>query len=257
MPDAQTRLFGILGYPIPYTKSPQLQTGMFRKNGVNAVYLSFPTPEEQLETFLAFARIHMGGFNVTIPYKEKIMPYLEKTDRFAELCGAVNTVKVENGKFYGYNTDGAGGKRCLERLTELSGKKVFLKGAGGAARGLAAALCGSCEILIDARGKQKAQGLVHDLNSAVPGAKLALWEGQKAEILINATPLGSTACPGIPFTEEQVAAADTAFDAVYDPQETELLKLANALGKKTVPGMDMLIEQGVLAQEIFRKGRSL
>lgn len=251
MINAKTQLFGLVGWPIDYTMSPEIHNGLSEKEGRNAVYLAFPTEEKDLETFVRFARVYLKGFNVTVPYKEKIIPFLDALDFSGEVCRAVNTVQVRNGRLVGYNTDGTGGKRCIEQKLPLAGKTVVIKGAGGAARGLAAALLPECKVLIDARRKEQAQSLTQDLSRFFPGREIGVYGGEKGDILINATTLGSTAQPGMPFTEEQIQNSQLVYDAVYDPRKTELILAAEKIGKPVVVGMDMLIGQAVLAREIF------
>ncbi len=251
MIDAKTLLFGLLGWPIDYTMSPQIHNQLSEKEGRNAVYLAFPTEEKNLETFVAFARVYLKGFNVTVPYKEKILPFLDSVDFSASVCGAVNTVRVADGKLIGYNTDGGGGKRCIEEKLSLSGKTAVIKGAGGAARGLAAALLPECRVLIDARRKEQAEALVACLASFYPEREISVYAGQRGDILINATTLGSESQPGMPFTEEQVRHSLLVYDAVYAPRKTELILTAEKFGIPTVLGMDMLTGQALLAREIF------
>lgn len=251
MIDAKTKLFGLLGWPIDYTMSPQIHNQLSEKEGRNAVYLAFPTEEKDLATFVAFARVYLKGFNVTVPYKEKILPFLDSVDFSAKVCGAVNTVRVADGKLIGYNTDGGGGKRCIEKKICLSGKTAVIKGAGGAARGLAAALLPECRVLIDARRREQAEALVSGLSPFFPGREIAVYTGQPGDILINATTLGSESQPGIPFSEEQIRHSSLVYDAVYAPRRTELIITAEKFGIPTVLGMDMLTGQALLAREIF------
>lgn len=251
MIDAKTQLFGLLGWPIDYTMSPQLHNSLSEEEGRNAVYLAFPTEEKDLATFVAFARVYLKGFNITVPYKEKILPFLDELDLSGKICGAVNTVKVRNGKLFGYNTDGEGGKCCMEKHLSLNGKTAVIKGAGGAARGIAASLLPECRVLIDARRTEKAEALAADLKAFYPDRDIAPYEGQRGDILINATTLGSNLQPGMPFTEEQIKESLLVYDAVYDPRKTELILAAEKLGKPVVLGMDMLTGQALLAREIF------
>lgn len=249
--NAKTQLFGLLGWPIDYTRSPQIHNSLSQKEGKNAVYLPFPTEEKDLAVFVAFARVFLQGFNVTVPYKEKIIPFLDELALSGQICGAVNTVKVRGGKLIGYNTDGEGGKRCVEEKISLAGKTVLIKGAGGAARGLAAAFLPECTVRIDARRTEQARLLADDLKRFYPDRDIDLFRGLPADILVNATTLGSNMQPGLPFSEEQIARSVLVYDAVYDPPETALISAARRLGKPVVVGMDMLIGQAVLAREIF------
>jgi shikimate dehydrogenase len=138
----ETKVYGLLGHPLGHTASPAMHNAAFRALGLNAIYLAFDVEPASLEDAVRGLRaLKVGGFNVTIPYKERIMPLLTQLDPSARRVGAVNTVKVDGGALIGYNTDLAGFLAPLMELKlELQGLSALILGAGGAARACVRAL---------------------------------------------------------------------------------------------------------------------
>jgi shikimate dehydrogenase len=251
--NSKTSLYAVLGYPIDYTLSPFIHNGIFNIKNENSVYISLPTKEEDFETFISFSRIYLKGFNITIPYKRTVLPFIDSFDKSALACDAVNTVKVIDKKLFGYNTDGMGTRIAIERVYSLKGKTVLIKGSGGAARGISAGLYDSdTEIFIDARNKAAADELIENIKNNLSNGNISIYDGKKqCDILINATPLGSVGNEGMPFSEKQIENSSLVFDAVYNPRKTVLLQTAEKSGKIIVNGLDMLFWQAVFAQEIW------
>ena len=106
--DANAIKYAVLGHPIGHSRSPEIQNLLFEMTDYNGVYMAFDMPPEKLDDALPFFKEYFKGFNCTIPLKEKIIPYLDLLDARAKWCGSVNTVKVRDGKLYGYSTDGIG-----------------------------------------------------------------------------------------------------------------------------------------------------
>lgn len=251
--NSKTSLYAVLGYPIDYTLSPFIHNGIFEIKNDNSVYIALPTKEEELDTFIDFARIYLKGFNITIPYKRSVLPYIDCFDKSALACDAVNTVKICDKKLYGYNTDGMGTKIAIERVYLLKNKTVLIKGSGGAARGISAGLYDKdTEIFIDARNENATKELIDNIKNNLSDGNISIYDGEKScDILINATPLGSVGNEGIPFSDEQIEFSSLVFDAVYNPRKTQLLQNAEKRGKIIVNGLDMLFWQAVFAQEIW------
>jgi len=211
--------------------------------------------------------IHLAGFNVTHPHKVSIINLLDRLDRSAGMIGAVNVVKNVGGKLIGFNTDGDGAVRALEqRVGKLSGKKVLLLGAGGAARAIAFSLARvGAKLTIANRTAPKAKALVVVINKKL-GAKAAhvvlrkkilVDEIKRSDILINATSTGM-----YPDVGKTLVAADMLHrglivnDIVYEPLQTKLLRDAKRAGAKTVNGLGMLVHQGAMAFEIWTGRRA-
>jgi len=261
------RGFAVIGSPIGHTLSPRIHTAIFQKLGVDEPYGALHIPRGELAAFTERVRTSsMRGFNVTIPHKHDIIPFLDGIEDEARLCGAVNTVVVRERKLYGYNTDMDGLLLALRHDGyKYKDAGVLIIGAGGAANGVAykAAREGAKKIVILSRDGQKAQALADRVRAAVPAAditadKLAPDTAEEAasgsDILINATPLGmhGTAQDFDDFGFlNKLSAHALVCDLVYNPSETQLLKHGRALGLAAQNGLGMLIFQAVLADELF------
>lgn len=265
--DASTRKFALLGARLPYTWSPQIHNTLFSARGLNAVYLPLAVGEYSLASAVDVLRQSFAGFNVTIPYKEAIIPLLDELDDTASACGAVNTVTVgENGSLTGYNTDGIGLARALEEAwVSLDDISAVIVGGGGTARVAAyEMLRRENRVTIAVRDPARAEKLVTDLaalqedgRSRVRLISLEELEGENREydLLIHCTPLGTfPQTEGCAVTEGVAGRCHAVFDAVYNPSETRLLARANAQGSKCVGGFGMLFYQAVEAQRRWLGG---
>jgi shikimate dehydrogenase len=198
--------------------------------------------------------LNFHGFSVTNPHKQSVMNYLDRVDETARTIGAVNTVMIENNKLHGYNTDAAGFIRPLTKaLGDLSGARVSVVGAGGAARACVYALKREgADVTLLVRDPQKASALADEFDVAVEELTNAV-EPLATDILVNATPLGTRGSA----ENETIATADAmlgvklVYDLVYNPIETRLLREAKLAGARTVGGLDMLIAQGAKQFEIW------
>ena len=131
----ETARFAVLGQSLPHTWSPYIHNSLFDAAGLDAVYLPVAVPPERLGSVTDVFRSCFSGFNVTIPYKEKILPFLDDVDEAARVCGAVNTVEIRNGRMIGHITDGLGMLRAIEeRGVKTHQADVLILGGGGAAR---------------------------------------------------------------------------------------------------------------------------
>jgi 3-dehydroquinate dehydratase / shikimate dehydrogenase len=248
--DAATRVYGVAGDPVAHSLSPAIMNAGFRRENVNAVYLTLHA--KTLKDLLTCVReIPIHGISVTMPYKESILSHLDNTDSHSTKIGACNTVvRAQDGKLYGFNTDAAGIVRPLERrLSTLEGARILILGAGGAAR---AAVFGLKE-----RGAE-----VYILNrTAVPAQKLARKARARTlkradlkklafDVIINATPVGMGNTRESPLQDKEINARYV-FDMVYDPPETRLLKLARERGAQIIPGIEMFVHQAARQFEIW------
>ena len=256
----ETARFAVLGQSLPHTWSPYIHNSLFDAAGLDAVYLPVTVPPERLGSVTDVFRSCFSGFNVTIPYKEKILPFLDDVDEAARVCGAVNTVEIRNGRMIGHITDGLGMLRAIEeRGVETHQADVLILGGGGAARVAGYAfLSRGGRVTFAVRDAQKGNALVHALAqtqqdgfhrlSVRPLADCA----EAHDILINCTPVGMyphvDACP---VSADAIARCRAVFDAVYNPRETRLLALARQNGLPAIEGLGMLFYQAVEAQKFW------
>ena len=256
----ETARFAVLGQSLPHTWSPYIHNSLFDAAGLDAVYLPVTVPPERLGSVTDVFRSCFSGFNVTIPYKEKILPFLDDIDEAAQVCGAVNTVEVRNGRMIGHITDGLGMLRAIEeRGVETHQADVLILGGGGAARVAGYAfLSRGGRVTFAVRDAQKGNALAHALAqtqqdglhrlSVRPLADCA----EAHDILINCTPVGMyphvDACP---VSADAIARCRAVFDAVYNPRETRLLTLARQNGLPAIEGLGMLFYQAVEAQKFW------
>ncbi|MEM4311748.1 MAG: shikimate dehydrogenase [Nitrososphaerales archaeon] len=259
--NSETRLLGLIGYPVKQSLSPAIQNAAIRKLGLKALYLAFEVKEEDLsDAVKGFKALNSLGFNVTIPHKLKIIQYLDELDTLAEQIGAVNTVVNKGNNLIGYNTDFYGiVNPILKKGWKLEGEKIALIGAGGASLACIFALkyLKVSELFIINRTLKKALELSN--RAKIFGLKaegLELNEENLKEVLkevkmlINATPIGMY--PNIkesPLGDLKLGNVEYVFDMVYNPVNTRLLERAKEEGKEVIFGYEMLIEQ---AKESFK-----
>ena len=261
----KTRVLGIIGDPVGHSLSPAIQNAAIQTCNLDYVYIPFPVTPEGLATAVYGLRaLGVCGFNVTIPHKTAIMCYLDELDESAAAAGAVNTVKVSDGRMIGYNTDGDGFLRSLaDDLNFVPGviDTVILVGAGGAARGAVAALCraGVGKIVVANRSLDKAFNLMEDMKTRYPKTcievtlldKISDDQLGSASLLVNTTSIGMGG-DGMDFLNlAKLPKAAIILDMVYSPTETMLLRNAALIGITAVNGLGMLAAQGELAFTIW------
>lgn len=258
--DAGTDVYGIVAGNTSYSVSPWMHNAAFKASGLNSVFV--PLQVADLDAF--FTRmvspatreidLNFKGFSVTNPHKQTIIPYLDEIDETAEKIGAVNTVKIEDGNLYGYNTDAPGFIQPLKKSNiELKGIRVAVFGAGGAARACIYSLQREgANVTVVARNAEKGQLLADEfgIESRQPPV-----DGLPADfdIIVNTTPLG-TAGPAEELAilkAAQLEGAMLVYDLVYNPSETALIREARMAAVPTIGGLEMLIAQGVKQFEIW------
>ncbi len=258
---ARTNVLCVIGHPIEHSMSPIMHNAALKDLSLDYVYIAFNIPPNDLKkAVLGFKMFSIKGINVTIPYKENIIPYLDEIDPLAEKIGAVNTIKNEGKYLIGKNTDASGAKNALlDAGCEITGKKALILGAGGAARAVSFAISEDLDVVYIAnRTEKRAIKLAKDLTNKTTikavGKNLSINTLKNlvndVDILINTTPLGMY--PNIeesPISEEMLHNNLFVFDIVYNPLETRLLKEARKSGCKTLGGLDMFVNQGALAFE--------
>ncbi len=257
----------VLGDPVGHSVSPVIHNTLSEIMGFSMLYIPVRVSKDSLkEAVLGLKAINALGCNVTVPHKTAIMSFIDIIDDAAKAAGAVNTISFKNGILYGYNTDSYGFVKSFEEETgtSLTGKRVVLLGAGGAARGIAFALIrkGASDITVINRTFDNALKLAESMNvyaeASTVHAVMSMTDEsskalQNADIIINTTSVGMKGCEDrMPFQEDIVFRPDQIiYDIVYTPLETKLLKFGEKCGCKTVNGLGMLVHQGVAAFEIW------
>lgn len=260
--DKETEIYGIIGNPVSHSLSPYIHNAAFKDQGINAVYIPFEV--SNLDEFIrrmvrAETREidwNLTGFSVTAPHKESIIKHLDLIDGASSEIGAVNTVKIIDGRLCGYNTDAYG---FIEPLREIYGDlknaEVGLIGSGGAARACLYALRkDGANATIFARNKEKGLALASEFEvkySPVTQNETAFAD---LDVLVNASPLGALGIleTQTPVTADQFSNLQLAYDLVYNPCQTLFLREAKSKGVKTIGGFEMLIAQAARQFEIWK-----
>ncbi len=238
-----TRYF-LLGKSLEHSFSKQFFTEKFRSENLPYTYENIEI--ENINQFKNIDLSNTGGFNVTIPYKEQIIPFLEELSPEAQAIGAVNTVKIRNGKLTGYNTDAYGFHNSLKPFLKNIHERALILGTGGASKAVAYVFEQlGIDVLFVSRNPEKDNELSYnDVNDYVM---------RFHKIIVNTTPLGmfpdihqKPALPYHLFTPEHIA-----YDLIYNPPETGFLQLAGKYGATTINGLQMLRLQAEKAWQIW------
>ena len=249
MVDAATQVYGVAGDPVAHSLSPVMMNAAFRRETVNAVYLALHA--RTLKDLLTCVQeIPIRGLSITMPYKQAIVESLSNSDALTRQIGACNTVvRGQDGKLYGFNTDVAGIVVPLEQRMTLTGAKVLIVGAGGAARAAAFGLKNkNAEVFITNRTVEKGQALARQ--SKAKYLKRADIAKNTFDVIINATPVGMGNTKQAPLEEKELN-TKYLFDLVYTPAETKLIKMARAKNIQVIPGLEMFVQQGARQFEIW------
>ncbi|MFC3882999.1 shikimate dehydrogenase [Bacillus songklensis] len=256
------KLYGVIGYPVGHSMSPTMHNDAFGRLNMEAYYHAFEiVPEKFAAAVEGLKAVDISGFNVTVPYKVKIMDFLDEVDPLAKAIGAVNTVVNENGRFIGYNTDGEGYvTSLLQALNEadLKKRRVLIIGAGGAARAIYFTLAtykdAPHQIDLCNRTAEKAKDLIADNPASAVSAALSIEEAeaslQQYDIIVNTTSVGMHPhIENTPLQLHHVRKGALVSDIIYNPLETRLLKDAKNQGAFIQNGIGMFVMQGALAFE--------
>jgi shikimate dehydrogenase len=264
-----TRLGCLLGTPVAHSISPMMYNESFRLLGIDHVYLCFDTKDADLKTMVqTLKEMNVFGFNLTMPDKERIIPYLDELSPAAQMIGAVNTVKNENGRLIGHNTDGIGYMRSVRDTGyDVTSGSMTLLGAGGAASSIAiqAALDGVPELhIVNRRGRswENALRLADTINSGtscradvtdMADTAAVTARIRESRLLTNATSIGMAPnTDASPITDLSCFHPDLLVsDIIYNPRRTKLLLEAEAAGCQITNGMYMLLYQGSAAFRIW------
>ncbi|HCM42332.1 MAG TPA: shikimate dehydrogenase [Candidatus Omnitrophota bacterium] len=264
--DKKLDLYGIFGHPLAHTLSPVFQEAGMQKAGLLAHYLVFDFSEPVFKkTMRLLKKIPLKGFNLTVPYKQTVIPYLDWLTDSARAIGAVNTVYRFGKKWYGTNTDAEGFWLSLKKEWNWKpkGKSVLVIGAGGAARAVVYALAsrGARTIAVSNRTESRAQDLIAAFKKLFPkteffSTSLASKKDLTAfDLIVNTTSAGLKKNDPLILPAKLIPSAREGkkyfVDLIYNPAETPFLKAARQKGHKTLNGLSMLLYQGARAFEIW------
>lgn len=249
--------FAVIGHPIGHTMSPFIHTRLFDLSGIEAEYTKLDISPDNLEYEYKNTLLKLDGYNITIPHKQLIIPFIDEIDEKAKMYGSVNTVSNKNGVAKGYTTDPDGFLKALSAAGVVLGGRVVIVGCGGVARTMAyEVVLKNLPLLFAVRRDdvQIAKALCEEIQNTVCGAKAdyCLIDELSGDIdlLVNATPLGMfPKVDNQPVSDDVIFKCANVFDAVYNPLETVLIKKAKANGANAVGGMSMLVWQAVVSHE--------
>ena len=253
---------GIFGYPVGHSISPAMHNAAFEETGIDAVYEAWETSLDQLAEGVDKLRgDDFLGANVTVPHKQAVMEHLDEIDDLAARIGAVNTIVNRRGQLVGFNTDALGFINSLRGETgvNVSGMKIVLIGAGGAARAAAYALADeqAGELTIGNRTVERAESLATELRKT--GVETVshgisdpdfLSACNRADLIVNSTSVGMLHGPAegeSPIPPEVIQSGCIVYDMVYNPTRPPLLADAEKSGARIVGGLPMLVYQGAAA----------
>jgi len=265
MTTCKTRLLGAIGYPNRVARTPISMSAFAEAMGLDYAYLLFEFPPEQLDDAVkGLKALGAAGFNVTMPYKQAIIPYLDEIDEEAAQLNAVNTVMVREGRLYGYNTDYYGFRQSLKDAGIcLQDKKITVLGAGAVSGPVSLALCkdGAQQVTWLNRTLDKARLCAEQMNKINPGtADFAVLNAEnlnrrirESDLIVDITPVGmaTNAIKEHEFDASLLDAGKTVYHVVYAPWETPILRTARERGAKAINGARMSLLQAKRAFEIW------
>ncbi|AQY51210.1 shikimate 5-dehydrogenase [Listeria weihenstephanensis FSL R9-0317] len=249
-------LYCVIGNPIAHSLSPVMHTALLEQNKIDASFVPFLIKEGTFTTVMeGLKALGISGFNITSPFKEDILPFLDELDPEAESCGAVNTVVSQNGRWKGFNTDGIGyleGLQDIRAITEAD--RILIVGAGGASKAIFQALTHHTDarLTVANRTLEKAVQMVE--GTAHKAISLADAESQIANytIVIQTTSSGLTKeNANLPIRLHDLTAGTIVSDIIYNPAQTPFLKEAKAYGAVTQNGLPMFVNQAAIAFELW------
>lgn len=275
-PSARARVAGVIGWPVGHSWSPLIHGYWLERLRIDGAYVPLPVaPGSLREAVSGLAAAGLRGFNLTIPYKQQVVPLLDRLTDEARAIGAVNTVTVaSDGALEGHNTDSFGFKEHVrasypQYVRLLTERPAVVIGAGGAARAVVGGLLdlGAGELRIVGRSRAKVENMVADLGRRASRTDNQIVEcvdwaeaGQvlnDAVLLVNATPLGMRGWPPLELSLKQLPADAVVADVVYVPLLTPLLQAAETRGNPALDGLGMLLHQAVPGFEAWFGARPL
>lgn len=239
--------YGLIGKTLAHSFSAAFFKDYFEKNNITATYSNFELND--IEEFSSIFEQNLSGLNVTFPYKESVIPYLDRLDESAAQIGAVNVIAFENGEKVGYNTDAYGFAQSIKPFLTFEHERALIFGTGGASKAVAHVFKQlGLEVFYISRqpDHQNRVYTYSDINEHMLKA---------CKVLVNCTPIGTfpnvDACIELPF--EHLTLAHLVIDLVYNPTETELMKRAKKQGAAVMNGLSMLQHQALKSYEIWSR----
>lgn len=245
--------YGLIGYPLKHSFSISYFNEKFQSENIDAEYVNFEIP--RIEDFMEVVEENpnLRGLNVTIPYKEQVIPYLDELDKDTAKIGAVNVIKIipqgkGDVKLVGYNSDIIGFTRSIEPLLQSHHVKALILGTGGASKAVFHGLANlGIEATFVSRTKKS--------NDILTYQELTPEIMQEHTVIVNTTPLGMypnvDACPDIPY--DQLTPNYLLYDLLYNPHETLFMKKGMERGATVKNGLEMLLLQAFVSWEIWNK----
>ena len=247
--------FFVIGNPIEHSLSPKLHNYWIKSNNLKAVYDKIKLDLSELENLIKEVRGNkINGINVTVPFKNSVIPFLDKLSNEAEKTQSVNTIYLRDGMVIGHNTDIEGFRLAIKHANyDIVGKKILILGAGGVSPSIIVALShmGAKKIFISNRTQSKAENLKKTFNEI----EVVKWGTMPDfDMIINATSLGLKDDENIPLDYSKISTKKFFYDVIYNPSETNFLRIAKKNGNKIENGKKMFIYQ---AQASFKIWNSL
>lgn len=263
---------GVIGHPVAHSLSPQMQNAALGESNLKMQYARFDIAPEELKPALELLpELDFIGVNLTVPHKVTAIPFVDELDDTAREIGAINTIRFQDGKARGFNTDGQGFSRAIreEFAIDLRDLRVLVLGAGGAARAIARQCAKeNCERLVLAnRDVEKAAMLVEQLRPFFAGPRVLgpvarlraigldepglRFQIANSDLVVNATPLGLNRNDPLPVPARLLEPHLMVYDTVYSTGSTALVSGAIEAGARAANGLSMLLHQGALAFEIW------
>ena len=244
--------YGLLGYPLGHSFSRNYFNQKFEAERIDAEYLNFEIPEIKEIKNVIKENPELNGLNVTVPYKEQVIPYLDDLDEDARLIGAVNVIKFSKGlfgkvKLKGYNSDIIGFKQSIEPLLKEHHRKALILGTGGASKAVFQGLkqLGVASTFVSRKAKEY----------CITYEEITPKTMEQYTVIVNTTPLGMypnvNACPNIPY--DLLTSDHLLYDLLYNPDETLFMRKGKEKGAVVKNGLEMLLLQAFAAWEIWQK----
>lgn len=242
------KLYGLIGYPLSHSFSKGYFKEKFEREKItDAVYDVFPLERVELFRDLCEREENLAGLNVTIPYKEQIIPFLDELDEEAKAIGAVNTVKFTNGKKIGYNSDSYGFEKSLQPLLKPHHTAALILGTGGASKAV--------EYVLQKLGISFQYVSRNKSKSTITYQELDAVRVRHSTLIINCSPVGmhphTDEAPAIPYSALTVK--HLLYDLIYNPEETLFLRYGKMQGAQTKNGLEMLYLQAERSWEIWNR----
>lgn len=245
--------YGLLGEKLSHSLSPKIHNKLYSELNIEGAYKLLEVERSELYKLPdALKILKIKGINVTIPYKEDIMQYLDEISKEALEIGAVNTVLIKDGKLHGYNTDYYGfGAMLEENNIDVANKEVVVLGSGGASKAVISYLINNNALSI----KIVTRKIGDNVKSFSPKIKFLTyedWDEMYGQVLINTTPVGMyPKVDECPLEAKEIGNFEDIVDLIYNPKETKLMKIGKDLGKNVCGGLGMLVNQAIKAEEIW------